>query len=319
MHQRRIGQVAEALAEIHELLREIFCHHRVCSKPQAPFIPAQAGIQGHVLGLPFGVRWVPAFAGTNGERSCSQSSDLLHLAARRRADDRFAHRRAVDDLVGRDREGRRRPRAARAKASKQARMMSSFSASQISSGPLTGWNLQAPNSRVRRSSEDAPATWVTPSSRMPALGAEHLDAEARAGRGDGAEIARHAGLHAEQHRGGVVGARSAPRARSSGNRRGRSRRTDRSWRRSRARPSAQGRRPAPPYFMARHAVGLQEQRVGKGHVAFDVLDDAELAGADPLAQLDHLRMEAPVVADADRRAWPCARRRPRLRPPSWRT
>src|SRR5439155_13254594 len=33
---------------------------------------------------------------------------------------------------------------------------------------------------------------------MPALGAEYLDAEARAGGRDGAEVARHAGLHAEQ-------------------------------------------------------------------------------------------------------------------------
>ena len=61
------------------------------------------------------------------------------------------------------------PSAARANASKVARTMSSFSASQVSSGPLTGWNLQAPNCRVRRSSEDAPVTWVTPSIRCQPL------------------------------------------------------------------------------------------------------------------------------------------------------
>ena len=43
----------------------------------------------------------------------------------------------------------------------------------------------------------------------------------------------------------------------------------------------------------------QEQRVGIGHGGFDVQDGAELAGPDAVAQLDHLRMEAAVVADAD--------------------
>ena len=43
----------------------------------------------------------------------------------------------------------------------------------------------------------------------------------------------------------------------------------------------------------------QEQRVRIGHAGFDVLDGAELAGLDAVVQLDHLRMEAAVVADAD--------------------
>src|SRR5262249_40295047 len=59
----------------------------------------------------------------------------------------------------------RRASAAFAKASRATRETSSVSACQISAAPLTGWNLQVPNRRVRRSSEDAPATWVTPSSR----------------------------------------------------------------------------------------------------------------------------------------------------------
>ena len=44
-------------------------------------------------------------------------------------------------------------------------MTSSLAASHTSAGPLIGWNLHVPNSRVRRSSDDAPATWVMPSSR----------------------------------------------------------------------------------------------------------------------------------------------------------
>src|SRR5690606_9806462 len=40
---------------------------------------------------------------------------------------------------------------------------------------------------------------------IPAFGAEHLNAEARACGGDGAEIARHAVLHAKQHGAGVIG------------------------------------------------------------------------------------------------------------------
>jgi hypothetical protein len=43
----------------------------------------------------------------------------------------------------------------------------------------------------------------------------------------------------------------------------------------------------------------QRQRVGIGHVGFDVLDDAKVAGLDAVAQLHHLGMEAAVVADAD--------------------
>ena len=44
----------------------------------------------------------------------------------------------------------------------------------------------------------------------------------------------------------------------------------------------------------------QEQRVGIRHAGFDMLDRAELARLDAIAQLDHLRMEAAIVADADR-------------------
>ena len=57
------------------------------------------------------------------------------------------------------------PEAASANASSAARLESNGSASQTSAGPLSGWNLQAPKSRVRRSSDDAPATCVIPSSR----------------------------------------------------------------------------------------------------------------------------------------------------------
>ena len=49
-------------------------------------------------------------------------------------------------------------------------------------------------------------------------------------------------------------------------------------------------------------VRLQHQRIGKRHRRFDVQDGAEVAGADPLAQLGHLRMEAAVVAEAERDA-----------------
>src|SRR5688572_9284488 len=57
------------------------------------------------------------------------------------------------------------PEAAVAKASRQARVTSRRAASHVSAGPLIGWNLHVPNNRVRRSSDEAPATCVMPSSR----------------------------------------------------------------------------------------------------------------------------------------------------------
>ena len=68
-------------------------------------------------------------------------------------------------------------------------------------------------------------------------------------------------------------------------------------------------------------VRLQRQRIRKRHRRFDVQDRAELARADPLAQLGHLRMKAAVVAEAERDAGLPRRRRPppRRRPSSART
>src|SRR5689334_5606621 len=57
------------------------------------------------------------------------------------------------------------PCAARAKASSDALVTSSRSASHTLASPFAGWNLQVPNSRVRRSSDEAPATCVIPSRR----------------------------------------------------------------------------------------------------------------------------------------------------------
>src|SRR5262245_42544597 len=57
------------------------------------------------------------------------------------------------------------PAAAVANASRHARVTSSRAASHTTASPLIGWNLHVPNSRVRRSSELAPATCVLPSSR----------------------------------------------------------------------------------------------------------------------------------------------------------
>jgi hypothetical protein len=41
---------------------------------------------------------------------------------------------------------------------------------------------------------------------------------------------------------------------------------------------------------------IDEQHVGKRHGRFDMQDDAELAAADHLPQLDDFRMEPPVIA-----------------------
>ena len=67
---------------------------------------------------------------------------------------------------------------------------------------------------------------------------------------------------------------------------------------------AHRRQPAARRLVAARApgVGLQQQRVRKRHRRFDVQDRAELARADPLAQLRHLGMEAAVVAEAERDA-----------------
>ena len=53
---------------------------------------------------------------------------------------------------------------------------------------------------------------------------------------------------------------------------------------------------------ARHASGFSNSAFGKRHRRFDVQDRPELARADPLAQLRHLGMEAPVVAEPERDA-----------------
>ena len=57
------------------------------------------------------------------------------------------------------------PEAAVANASRHARVTSSRAASHVSAGPLIGCHFAVLNNRVRRSSEDAPATCVMPSSR----------------------------------------------------------------------------------------------------------------------------------------------------------
>ena len=48
--------------------------------------------------------------------------------------------------------------------------------------------------------------------------------------------------------------------------------------------------------------GIDEQHVGKRHRRFDVQNGAKLAGADHVAQLVHLRMEAAIVAEPERDA-----------------
>ena len=131
------------------------------------------------------------------------------------------------------------------------------------------------------------------------LRAEHLEAEARAGRRSWCRDSPTCRPSCETASTWCRRCRSAPRGESSGSRRGRSRRRDRSSRRSHARPSARGRRAAPPILLERHAVGGRNSAFGIGHAGFDVLDGAELARLDAVVQLDHLRMEAAVVADAD--------------------
>ena len=126
--------------------------------------------------------------------------------------------------------------------------------------------------------------------------------KARAGRRHGAEIAGDAVLHAEQERGGVVGRPVDRAAEALAVDRVEARRRDRSWRRSRARPSA----PAPPSgassFWARHAVFGMNSAFGTRHGAFMMHELPRSPAWMRCLQLDHLRMEAAVVADADRHA-----------------
>ena len=110
----------------------------------------------------------------------------------------------------------------------------------------------------------------------PALRAEHLEAEARAGRGHRAEIAGHAVLHAEQHRRRVVGVdrHDAPEALAEDG-------VDRAAEIDHAvdRVHAHRRQPAARRLLALRAprVRLQHQRVRKRHRRFDVQDGAEVA------------------------------------------
>ena len=135
----------------------------------------------------------------------------------------------------------------------------------------------------------------------PALGAEHLEAETGAGRGHGAEVARHAFLHAHQDRGGVVGLdrRGAAEALGEGV-------IDRPAQIDHAvdgvdahRHQAAERRFG---FVGAPMARIDEQHVGKRHGRFDVQNGAEFAAADHVAELDHLRMETAVVADCERDA-----------------
>ena len=48
--------------------------------------------------------------------------------------------------------------------------------------------------------------------------------------------------------------------------------------------------------------GREHQGVGEGHRGLDVQDGAEVAGAYPFPQLDHLGMEASIVAEPERDA-----------------
>ena len=93
-----------------------------------------------------------------------QPTTFFYVARRGRLDDRLGHGRAVNHLVEGMGNGAP-PAAACANASRHARVTSSRAASQTTASPLMGWNLPVPDSRVRRSSEEAPATCVIPSSR----------------------------------------------------------------------------------------------------------------------------------------------------------
>ena len=136
----------------------------------------------------------------------------------------------------------------------------------------------------------------------PALRAEHLEAEARAGRGHRAEIARTCRPSSGTGSRWCRRRRSRRRAGSSGRRRDRSGRTDRSCRRSRARPSASARRTAFPRGCARHAVGFSISAFGNVIVASTCRIVPSSPRADAIAQPGHLGMEAPVVAEAERDA-----------------
>ena len=164
MHQRRIGQVAEAVAEIH------------CARCSVI-------------------------------RSCQCELVLRIFAARRRAD-RLASRRPTapwTHLLGRNGEGR--PALGRARERLEGGAddveLLGLPGLQRSLDRLELAGAEQPRAPLlRRRAGDVRHAFEP----MPALRAEHLEAEARAGRRHGAEIARHAVLHAEQHRRGVVGA-----------------------------------------------------------------------------------------------------------------
>ena len=171
------------------------------------------------------------------------------------------------------------PLAACANASSAARVTSSRAASQTSRLALDRLKLAGAEQPrppfLRRGAGDVRHAFEP----HPALRAEHLEAEARAGRRHRAEIARHAVLHPEQHRRRVVARRPPRRAGSSGSRPGRSGRRDRSCRRWRERPSASARRTASRRGVARHASGFSTSAFGKRHRRFDVQDRAELAAS----------------------------------------
>ena len=215
-----------------------------------------------------GFRVAASRARNDAESVLRHLSDLFDLAARRRADDRFAHRRAVDDLLGRDRERRARPRPRGRRLRRQARVTSSFSASQTSSGALDRLELagaeQPRAPLLRRGAGDVRHAFEP----QPALGAEHLEAEARRRSwswcrdsrtcrpscGTASRWCRRCSLCSDAREALAIDVIDLAAQIDHG--------VDRVHA-HRRKPAAA----APPPSSARHAVGLQEQRVGKGHVA----------------------------------------------------
>ena len=91
-----------------------------------------------------------------------------------------------------------------ANASRHARVTSSRAASHVSAGPLIGCHFAVLKRRVRRSSDEAPATCVMPSSRSDPFEPNTWKLKPGPVAVIVPEIPRRAVLHPEQHRRRVV-------------------------------------------------------------------------------------------------------------------
>ena len=220
------------------------------------------------------------------------TGDLFDFSGRRRAHDGLGHGDAVDHLIVGDRISRSALGRLGERFERGARHVQRSPPARPCASPFTGWNLQVPNSRVRRSSDEAPATCVTPSSRTQPFEPNTWKREPGPGRGHGAEITRHAAPSSG------TGSRWCRRRRSWHARRKLCAKT---WSIGPHRSIMPSTACTPIGISPPHGVSclvgapmarIDEQHVGKRHGRFDMQDGAELAAADHLAQLDHLGMEA---------------------------